>query len=74
MPGFTDLPPWVTLVPAAVVVAGCLLVVSRIIHWYDPPRTTPLLRRHAPGHCRARGYNLTANTSGVCPECGTPVS
>jgi len=22
-----------------------------------------------PGHCRC-GYNLTGNTSGVCPECG----
>jgi hypothetical protein len=24
-----------------------------------------------PGHCSRCGYNLTANTSGVCPECGT---
>ena len=23
--------------------------------------------------CIACGYNLTGNTSGVCPECGTPV-
>ena len=29
-------------------------------------------RRHL-GLCQACGYNLTANTSGVCPECGTPV-
>ena len=28
-------------------------------------------RRTAPGHCPACGYNLTGNTSGVCPECGT---
>ncbi len=27
-------------------------------------------RQFAPGHCRRCGYNLTANTSGVCPECG----
>jgi hypothetical protein len=26
-----------------------------------------------PEHCARCGYNLTANTSGVCPECGTPV-
>jgi hypothetical protein len=26
-------------------------------------------RRIAPGHCRC-GYDLTRNTSGVCPECG----
>lgn len=27
------------------------------------------------GHwlCRTCSYNLTANTSGVCPECGTPI-
>ena len=25
-----------------------------------------------PGHCRC-GYNLTGNTSGICPECGTAV-
>lgn len=23
--------------------------------------------------CRVCSYNLTANTSGVCPECGTPI-
>lgn len=25
------------------------------------------------GHCRACGYNLTGNVSGVCPECGMAV-
>jgi hypothetical protein len=24
------------------------------------------------GHCRTCNYNLTGNTSGICPECGTP--
>ncbi len=24
-----------------------------------------------PGHCQKCGYNLTGNTSGKCPECGT---
>jgi hypothetical protein len=29
-------------------------------------------RRHIlPGHCRKCGYNLTGNTSGRCPECGS---
>jgi hypothetical protein len=27
-------------------------------------------RRGRPGHCAACGYDLTGNTSGVCPECG----
>jgi hypothetical protein len=26
------------------------------------------------GNCTACGYNLTGNTSGVCPECGTAIS
>jgi hypothetical protein len=29
--------------------------------------------RHPAGHCQRCGYNLTGNTSGICPECGTPV-
>jgi hypothetical protein len=27
-------------------------------------------RRVLPGHCGQCGYDLTGNTSGVCPECG----
>jgi hypothetical protein len=27
----------------------------------------------ARNRCTACGYNLTGNTSGICPECGTPV-
>jgi len=26
------------------------------------------------GHCRKCRYNLMGNTSGVCPECGTPIT
>lgn len=29
------------------------------------------LRRHRCGLCMKCGYNLTGNTTGVCPECGT---
>ena len=28
-------------------------------------------RRMSPGHCPTCHYNLTGNTSGICPECGT---
>ncbi len=31
-------------------------------------------RQPPPGHCEACGYNLTANVSGTCPECGTLLS
>ena len=30
-------------------------------------------RRNRVGCCPGCGYNLTGNTSGICPECGTPV-
>ena len=31
-------------------------------------------KRIAKGFCPVCGYNLTGNTSGVCPECGTKIS
>ncbi len=31
-------------------------------------------RRRALGLCERCGYNLTGNVSGVCPECGTPIT
>jgi rRNA maturation endonuclease Nob1 len=31
-------------------------------------------QRRERGECEQCGYSLTGNTSGVCPECGTPVS
>lgn len=31
-------------------------------------------RRVPPGYCQSCGYNLTANVSGACPECGTTTS
>lgn len=30
--------------------------------------------RTRPGHCQSCAYDLTGNVSGVCPECGGPVS
>lgn len=34
-----------------------------------------LRRKGAPrGHCRACGYDLTGNVSGICPECGKPIA
>lgn len=30
-------------------------------------------RKYKPGHCLSCGYNLTGNTSGVCPECGEKI-
>jgi hypothetical protein len=39
------------------------LVLVRVVRRY---------RRPKPGHCGC-GYNLTGNTTGICPECGTVV-
>lgn len=30
--------------------------------------------RVRPGHCPKCEYNLTGNTTGVCPECGKEIS
>ncbi len=50
--------------PAAIF---AVLPVWRLTHW--------VRRRHRnkAGLCRRCDYNLTGNTSGICPECGTPI-
>jgi hypothetical protein len=56
--GNTAAPLWMPLLMVA--------VPTTILWWRDRRRTPP-------GHCRRCGYNLTGNTSGTCPECGTPL-
>ncbi|MCO6438474.1 MAG: hypothetical protein J5J06_15395 [Phycisphaerae bacterium] len=53
-------PSWFLL--AAGVTPLLLLVASEIRRCRIPP-----------GHCRKCRYDLTGNTSGICPECGTPI-
>jgi hypothetical protein len=50
--------PWL----AAILLAA--LPAARMIRRY---------RRPGPGFCPVCRYDLTANTSGICPECGTPL-
>jgi hypothetical protein len=45
-----------------------LLIVPLLWSWWRLKRRM-LIRA---GHCRC-GYDLTGNTSGVCPECGAPI-
>lgn len=40
---------------------------STSLLWYLDRRRIP------PGHCQTCGYNLFANESGICPECGTAI-
>ncbi len=44
---------------------SALAVATAALWWLDR-------RRYRPGHCTHCGYNLTGNTTGRCPECGTP--
>ena len=46
---------------------AAILPVRRALRWYR-------LYRMGPNACGCCGYNLTGNTSGVCPECGTSVA
>lgn len=54
-----------------VIVSGWLVTAlfaapTAFLFWRDRKICTP-------GHCPACNYNLTANESGACPECGTKV-
>lgn len=53
---FVRVPLWAPLLASAVLTA---------MLWRRERRLPP------PGHCRKCGYDLTANTTGICPECGT---
>ena len=46
-----------------------LVAVPTSILWYRSRRA-----RLLSGHCPNCHYNLTGNTSGICPECGTAIS
>ena len=54
-----------TINPWLIVAVGTILP----LQWFWAHRHG----RQMAGGCRACGYNLTANVSGVCPECGTSV-
>ncbi len=41
--------------------------------WLGVGLRSHLFRRHAGNRCLNRGYDLTGNVSGRCPECGVPL-
>ena len=47
---------------------SALLILVTIVSWRYWRELDPL-----DGYCEKCGYDLWSNTSGVCPECGTPV-
>ena len=44
-----------------------------LFRFFDTVIVRPAVRRVVPFLCSTCGYNLTANTSGVCPECGRAI-
>jgi hypothetical protein len=50
-----------------------VFLVSAILPTWWLTRWTQRFRRRRQNHCSACSYDLTGNTSGTCPECGTPV-
>jgi hypothetical protein len=54
--------------PLHLMISFLLWSVTAWRHWFHPSK-----RRIPRGHCQKCGYDLTANVSGVCPECGEKV-
>jgi len=50
-----------------------LVIVTSLIPVGLGLRRVVATHRRATGTCPICSYNLTGNTSGVCPECGTPI-
>ena len=64
---------WVRTVVIPFWFLAALISVPPVLHLTGTIRRRWVELRFRRGHCPRCGYNLTANTTGVCPECGTAV-
>ena len=60
--------------PFLVILAVVMIVPSWIATIVSFWLSGRFFKRHSPGCCRHCDYDLTGNVSGVCPECGAPIS
>jgi len=63
-------PRWQTDVTVPIWATVMLTAVLPIAYFISAYRRNP---KRQPGHCRACGYNLSNNQSGICPECGRAI-
>ncbi len=67
----TDLDKWTVIIECCAVTVAmglfCRLAPSIV-------QVRVLLSRRPPWRCRGCGYDLTGNTSGICPECGRSIA
>ena len=61
----SKLPSWNGIAVPLWIPALLIAIPTGVFWWRD--------RRYPPCHCKACGYNLTGNISGVCPECATEI-
>jgi len=54
----------------AVLMVFLLVVLPIVVAYSNYSRAHP--RSHDDPRCKACGYDLTGNESGICPECGNP--
>ena len=65
----TDLILFALLVPGSVFLLFAAYGMWRAFH-----ESKTIEQRQENNECLTCGYNLTANTSGKCPECGKPIN
>ena len=56
------------MIPLAALPGMVLAIAGHVVANLISPRRDPYPRNH----CQRCGYTLTANVSGICPECGKP--
>ena len=65
--------PHMRISPIAKFACWTLTAVFFVLHIATDVRRQRLNQRNPKTTCLSCGYNLTGNTTGICPECGTRI-